>query len=62
MFYYFLEEFKLILINIYYLGFLLNYATNLCSMKNSPLAIAITHNVKVEILIIYVNQQIFEII
>lgn len=28
------------------MGFLLSYSTNLCNMHNSPLAIAITHNVK----------------
>lgn len=28
------------------MGFMLCYSTNLCNMYNSPIAIAITHNVK----------------
>lgn len=40
-------EFKISITMVAMIGLLLNLATSNCTMKNSPFAIAITHNVKV---------------
>lgn len=40
-------------------GFSLTYSTNLCNMYNSPLALAITHNVK-DVLLTTISMICFE--
>jgi solute carrier family 35 protein len=42
-------EFVISITMVAVLGFCLNFCTNLCTMRNSPFAIALTHNVKVTI-------------